>query len=873
MNISQKGYFHINIFLIKLKRILTLGQVKTLKKLKLLKRARLYKILSDIYNHNLTIVEAPLGFGKTTAVRSFLKDDKILPLWISFLHTNEPASLFWEKFSNEISKLDENSGTRLQTLGFPVDVPQVEKVLTILNGIKFHKKTVLVIDDFHLSQDMTISKLLLQMVAERIENLHFVIITRDTTNINFAELLSKGLCYVVSQQNLKFTESETYDYCQMMMAPINAVDLKKINAYTEGWISLIYMILLGLENGIPVGMSNSIDELVENVFYNVYEEAIREFLLKLSLMDAFTAKQALFVTKEEHTIAYLKKLCKENAFVSYDQSTQIYKIHNVLLDYLRIKENFNVSELQALHHRLGEWYLEKNEFVTAYGYFYKAGEEEKILSHLNNPKHIRNELTTFEGSTEMFSKLPQKLRYQYPLAYLQHILLAIVKGDENTIVDCSNQLDNLKTAYMAMTDIDETYRNRIIAEILIFKRFTSFNTIEPSGERNEEILRRLNGQQSYIMSRENEFTLGSPHLLYVYFRDQGTFFQISQLAAERFVTYTSFANGCGAGCEYLIPAEYALETGNWSDAELNSFKAIYKAQTKAQVSIILCANFTLIRLYLLQGKVTEGIELLKQLELEIALVNNPIYNTSIDMCKGYLYACLGQLDKIPYWLQIGDMTTADLLYQGVAFNYIVYGKAVMLSKNYIALEILTETLHEQFSLFSNQLGMIHNAIFKAVAKYHIYGADEGVKYLEHALSMAKSDGIVLPFVENAPHILDILKLILENTPQNTEPLANTFIATNGTKKETTSEFIQTIVSLSEQYMHVLNQNKPAKIKLTQREKEVLSLVAKGLTRDEIAAQLLLSQGTVKTHMKNIYLKLEVNGKIAAIKIAQHNHLI
>lgn len=824
-----------------------------MKKAELMKRERINKILSAIYDYPLTIVEAPMGFGKTTAVRSFLKSEKNNPLWITFLHAGESALLLWEKFTSEIGKLNEPASEKMKTLGFPVDVPQTEKVLSVLNNIEFHEKTVFVMDDFHLSREESMSRLLMQIVAERMDNLHFVIITRDTTNIDFAELLSKGLCYVVSQQKLKFTDSEVDRYCKMMTDNISEADLRKINEYTEGWISLIYIILLGLENGIPVGMSNSIDALIEHVLFNVYEERIRSFLLKLSVMDLFTVKQALFVTQENKTSEILKKLHKENAFVFYDQTTRTYKIHNVLLDFLRIKRDSGSEGVHGLYRRLGEWYLSLGEFPSAYANFNRAGDAERILSILNNPKNIRNDLTLFEGSSEMFEKLPQEMLDQYPIAYLQHIFITIVYGSEETIVECAKKLEALKKTYEELEGIDEEYRNRIIAEILIINKFTIFNHIDPDDQYNRNILGLLRGKQSYIAQRENEFTFGSPHLLYIYFRDQGALKEISEQGSISFTSYSQFADGCGTGAEYLLPAEYALETGNWEAAELNSFKAIYKARTKDQTSIIISANFTLIRLYILQGKVSEAMEMLKQLEQDISEVNSSIYNTTIDMCKGYIYASLGQPEKIPYWLQTGAMTTADLLYQGVAFNYIVYGKAVMLSKNYVALDVLTESFQEQFSIFSNQLGMIHNHIFKAVATYHLNGVKKGVSALENALAMAQADDIIMPFVENAPCILDMLKIAANNHSKN--------------------DYISKVVFFSKQYMEVLKNSQPSKVKLSQREAEVLSLVAEGLKREEIASRLFLSEGTVKTHLKNIYQKLEVSGRVSAIKVAQLQGLI
>lgn len=61
------------------------------------------------------------------------------------------------------------------------------------------------------------------------------------------------------------------------------------------------------------------------------------------------------------------------------------KIHNVLLDFLRIRQNFASGELQELYRRLGEWHLDKGEFIPAYSYLNRAQDVERILAHLNSP--------------------------------------------------------------------------------------------------------------------------------------------------------------------------------------------------------------------------------------------------------------------------------------------------------------------------------------------------------------------------------------------------------------------------------------------------------------------------------------------------------
>lgn len=822
-------------------------------KIQFLNRERINDILANLYDYPLTIVEAPMGYGKTTAVRNFLEITAIKPIWITFQHESGFIDYYWNKFSDEVSKYSQVSGETLKHLGFPVDVPQMGQVVSVLSDMANDDKIVLVLDDYHLTNSEALNRLVELIVSERIENFHLVLITRHTIHLNSAELVAKGFCQLITQDLLKFTEVEVRDYCLLMIETISDKDLKKISEYAGGWITLTYMLLLGLEKGIPVGMNMTIDELINQTLFGVYDDAIQKFLIELSIMDTFTEDQAQFITGEEQARLILNKIKKENSFIYFDELNKTYQIHYVLVDFLRTKQRFSPAERSALYSRLGEWHLDKLEFPKAYAYFKQAGDYERVLEHLNNPENIRNELAEFDGSIELFAKTPVGVLHQYPLAYLQHILVTLLRGNDEIVIVCCRQLEELEQFFLNQDDRIRPDKNRMLAEINIVRKFTFFNYLEESTARNDLIIKLLNGEQSYIMKRDNECTFGSPHLLYNYFRNHGEFEKITKLVIKKLPVYSRYSNGNGTGSEYLARAEFALETGKWTEAELNSEKAIYKARTKDQYSIIICANFNLIRLMIFQGHINDALIRFRELEKEILKVKNPVYNTTIDICKGYIYACLEQVAKIPYWLQVGDMTTADLFYQGVAFNYLVYGKAVTASRNFVKLEVLAESFVEYFSLYHNQLGFIHNGIFDAIAKYNLYGMAAGVKALDMALAEARPDGIVMPFVENAPHLIVMLKKILSRQPEDT--------------------FIRSLLSASETYIQSLENGELFRISLTQREHEVLLLTSRGLKREEIANRLYIAPGTVKTHLQNVYRKLEVSGKNAAIKTAVKNGLL
>lgn len=813
-----------------------------------LDRIRLNNVLSAVYDYPLSILEAPMGYGKTTAVKKFIETEKLKHFWFTFPDLENSDVAFWNKFTEEITKIDARAGFTLKSLALPADAPQMEKVLQTLSGVAFGKNFLIVLDDYQYARDIRLNNLIFQIAQEEPNGLHILLVTRDTTGIDFVELLSKGLCLIISRQHLKFTEFEIRDYCRMMNAGISDSDINKISEYTDGWISMIYIILLGLENGIPVGMSMTVEGIVEKVLFSPYDGETQNFLLELSIMEDFNEKQAEFVTRNENAKQILKKLNRENAFIYYDEKNKTYKIHSILLDYLKLKQNFSIEKYRELYSRLGDWYVDKREFQTAYGYWNRAGRTEQILSHLNNPQHNQNVLVNFAGADEMFDNTPLDVLYQYPLAYLLHIFHSMLLGKQNAVLGWKERLDDMQGHYEKLTDADENYRNRILAEILIIRKFIYFNHWPSMIASDKEIARLLAGQNSYIVLRDYTFTLASPQYLYVYFRDAGSLRKLTGMLAT-YVDFIGFLNGCGTGCDSLALAEYALETGDFENVERYSLQAIAKAETMSQMNIIACARFCLIRLRVVQGKLPEALEMLDNLKQEIDKVGILVGQTAVDLCRGYVFASICQPDRIPPWLQIGDMTAARLYYQGMAYNYLVYGKALMASKKYEKLEALTGQFRKYFSLYSNQLGLIHNKIFEAAAKCHLYGAGIGAAILEAALSEARLDNLVMPFVESSPHITEMLQLIVQNNPDD--------------------EYVTRILTLCREYKGTILELSYHPVSLSQREIDILRLAAEGMSRKEIASRLYISEETAKTHFKNIYHKLGVSSKVSAIKIAQN----
>jgi DNA-binding NarL/FixJ family response regulator len=100
-------------------------------------------------------------------------------------------------------------------------------------------------------------------------------------------------------------------------------------------------------------------------------------------------------------------------------------------------------------------------------------------------------------------------------------------------------------------------------------------------------------------------------------------------------------------------------------------------------------------------------------------------------------------------------------------------------------------------------------------------------------------------------------------------------------KEEIAEAIQTVMN-GKMYVSVSMEHLTRPLSLTptdalpaitKREKEILSLIAEGLTNNQIAEKLFISPLTVDSHRKNLLTKLNVNNTASLIKLAVENHLI
>ena len=722
-----------------------------------LKRKHINAELGNVFDYPLTVAVAAMGYGKTTSARDYLNEETVKYVWVSVESDESSPQYIWDSLTSQLSKTKPEIGKQLRALGFPVDTPQRDKVLKIIEDITYRTNTVLVIDDYHFAHSTELDRFIERIVRANIEGFHILILSRTVPEMSIDELVLKGYCYLIKSHLFEVSMDEIKEYFKLHSFDISDDTARRVYEISEGWASAIYLIMQRYAEIGRLEPGRSIERLIETAVMSRYTGRELMILKSLCVLDSFTPKQAVYVMDDAGTERIIQELSWENSFIRYDDQDDVYRIHNILNNYLRKLLSEMPADIKTdnIYKRSGQWCIHNGDIISGLKYFLKAKEYDLILAEFeknginlvidSNPRYI----------LEVFKSIPLDIKYRHPIGYLAYIGFYVTNVDQGEGV---RLLSEIERYYQNDNYISTALRRRIFGEIELIRSYSVFNDASLMQEKLARAHQMLEGQ-SYIANKDKIITFGSPHSLYLYYREHGKLLWTMNCVKEMFPYYMEMAGGCGKGFDDLLQAEYCLETGDLGGAELNAYKAIHKARTMKQVSVIICSNLTLARVCTAQGKFDEAIEIMDDLSEQVEACNSPILSSAFDLCASYIGGITGKDNVFAKWLRTGDMGQSEVLYQGMGFNYIVYGKYLLLKKEYIKLEVICEEMLQAFSHFNNLLGYLHAYILDAISKYNLYGIERAKSAISYALDIGKQDKIVLPFAEYGIYVLEILKNI------------------------------------------------------------------------------------------------------------------
>ena len=796
--------------------------------------------MDHIQNFPCTVVEAPMGYGKTTIVKETLLRKNVKMLWQNVYEAGDAD--FWHGFCCALSELDDAYAESLRNIGLPSDYKLVRVVLDLLQKLEISSETFLVVDDYHLVKSAEVDKFLDAFIRSLPKKMHLIVITRHSFLESAVELRMKKLIYHIGLKELQFSPEDISEYYWLCGIKISEKERQLLYARSEGWISALYLIMLDYLDSGAFTTSRDIPELVRLVVYSRLSDEAKAFLIHVCIFDAFSPRQAQYMWQDNNSANLLEELLKSNAFITWDRIAGEYHLHNIFSSCVR--EEFALlpeEHRKALWQRAGHWHMSIDEYVAAMDCFYKAEDFDNLLRAFEKDRSYATLGQYKEKMIRYMTSCPPDIRARHHYAYIVYARLLFMVNEQALFgKTCAELIKEINEDVL----LDEKERSTLLGEFQLMISFSKFNSISGMGD-HFLMANNLLSAPSTLLDSVSNWTMGAPSILYMFYRQSGTLDKEIEVMNWGLPYYQEVTGGSGLGAEKVFEAECCFMRGSFEQSEILLHKAIAEAEETEQWSVIMCAIFQQARIMLFRGNYRAADNLLKDMRETLKKKNRFTLLYSIDICLAYLHVILGQSVKAPQWIIDGDFEGSKMLFMVVPAVQLVQGRIMVEQKQYLKLIGMSELFSNTAGSFPYALCLIYLNIHLAAAYNGISRLDEARDCLKKALDIAIPDRVYMPFVENGEHI-------------------GAFLSNSGlfTEYETA---IAEIMKLYEGYQDSVEVIRAEFFevpiaKLTERETEVALLAAHGLPNREISRQLFVSENTIKAHLKSAFRKLSIKSR-------------
>jgi LuxR family maltose regulon positive regulatory protein len=896
-------------------------------------RPRLHRRLEEGLSCPLTLISAPAGFGKTTLVSEWLSETGRRSAWLSLEDDDNDPTRFLTYLVAALAALKPGIGdAALAVLQSPQPPPPKTILTALINDLStISAPCALALDDYHAITAQPIHDALAFLLDHRPSQMHLILLTRADPPLPLSRLRARSQLTEIRAADLRFTSDEAADFLnQVMGLNLSAEDIAALEARTEGWIAGLQLAALSLQGHDAQSLSNFIaaftgshhyivDYLAEEVL-NRQPDFVRDFLLQTSILDRLTGPLCDAVLgkdegggmKDENSTLILAQLERANLFlVPLDEERRWYRYHHLFADVLRNRlRQARPEHLVALHQRASRWYAQ-------------AGDPDEALKHaLAIPDHA----LAANLAEQFMLRMTGSSRLGTYLSWLQRIPDEVIRSRAYLCAGCG-------WAYVLTHQLDAAGKYVEAGEAALpdYKPIHS----APDGRwiTRDEVCGNLAAIRSYADRQRGDFPGAIEHArqaletlppaalavrcavalnLGMLHMDSGELELARKPLYEAFETaIRSEENVYVAVSALSLLGGIAAMQGKLKEAEGIFHRAIQcgtdASGRRAPLPSVGVAHGWLMLLHYQRNEIAAAQEHLdivlqaaRQLGVPDVTIRAYLYQALLAQChgefgpaedwfgraeqlmqahpaqdlietewiafRGQLYLMRGDLAAAAKLMEAHGVQATDLEGQPAPSGEQTRSLGPRLARYLLlARVLLAQGAIDQAANLLDRVCAIAEAyldfaIFlaalalQAIAAHRMGDQARALRYLERALTLAAPEGYVRTFVDEGIPMVELLR----------------HAGSHGIAPKYVVKLLSEIARASDV---TPASAQPLVEPLSERELEVLRLIAAGLSNEEIARELVLALGTVKAHTASIFRKLDVRSRVQAVVRARELNLL
>ncbi|MET3207193.1 UNVERIFIED_CONTAM: LuxR family maltose regulon positive regulatory protein [Paenibacillus sp. PvR008] len=363
-------------------------------------RPELYRKLDRLSDHKVLVVQGSAGSGKTTLMTSYMRERPDLGWhWITLDEANNDVRSFWyyvlEVLKGLLGQEPEHLLTMFDALS---QKPNLDHLLVLLVNRLEECDAVgtLVLDDFHVLNDTTLLQSLTFFLRYSPESIRIVLLTRETPNLYLGDLAMSGKYFEIDERELAFTREEADLFLtQTLGLTLEPSAAYKLYQWAEGWVGGLQLSALALGQRThtlmePVGTLNRymVDYLSNEILRSV-SELEQQFMLQTSVLTYFNEKICNRMLGINNATMMITRLVEKHFFViTVDEEEGLYRYHQVFGDFLRAKlREQGTNTVRSLHFRAAEAYEEMGSCEESLQHYLWAETYEEAVRLLSASGH------------------------------------------------------------------------------------------------------------------------------------------------------------------------------------------------------------------------------------------------------------------------------------------------------------------------------------------------------------------------------------------------------------------------------------------------------------------------------------------------------
>ena len=340
-------------------------------------RDRLFTYLNEHLDCSLICLISEGGYGKTTLVSSFIKENNLPSIWYKLSQMDRNPTVFLSYFKTLIMRKISGKKVICEISNDELEA-ELDNLISILAS--WPEQLIIVLDDYQtIDQSEEVEQMLTSIISHVSPYVTFIITSRIRPNLQLINLKLKNKLAYLRTKELKFTPNEILQYfTSLHKISLHPKEIYLIHSKTDGWAACLQLLQDLMKDTDASdrlsfwinfkGTEDIYNYLGEEILAKQSEE-IKSFLYQTCIMYELSSDIIDKYLDRNHTEQVLDHLLKNHLFIYQNENGDV-RYHSLFRVFLtnQLAKRFDHSKIREFHEQLSKIYEEKKDFFHAFAH-------------------------------------------------------------------------------------------------------------------------------------------------------------------------------------------------------------------------------------------------------------------------------------------------------------------------------------------------------------------------------------------------------------------------------------------------------------------------------------------------------------------------